>query len=69
MHCGILVNMPYYNSNYFLTIILFVVAVGAGGLMSQEVLDEIARISLAITKQIAVVTGVPDDQLTEGQSS
>ena len=37
--------------------------------MSQEVLDEIARISLAITKQIAVVTGVPDDQLTEGQSS
>lgn len=34
--------------------------------MSQEVLDEIARISLAISKQIAVATGVPDEKLSSG---
>jgi len=36
--------------------------------MSQSVLDEIARISLEISKQIAVATGVSGSKLNKGIS-
>lgn len=39
------------------------------GLLKQSVIDEIARISLEISKQIAVATGVPKTKVVKGKVS
>ena len=36
-------------------------------MLKQSVIDEIARISLAISKKIAVATGVPDTKAAKGE--
>jgi len=38
-------------------------------LMKQEFLDEIARISLVISKRIAVATGVPEEALSANKGA
>lgn len=62
-------NRGGLNILYLLAVLLEDVPVPeGGGLLKQSVIDEIAKLSLAISKQIAVATGVTESKVGKGKS-